>query len=299
MSFDVIVCSNFSSPTGMRAVRYLRRKKIKYFIESDGGFAGTGKGIKEKIKRYFIKGASGYFSTAKEHDKYYLTYGAQEDKLFRYPFTSLFEKDIVDSVPSAEKKEELRAQLGVSNKRVVLTVGQFIHRKGFDLLLRSASRLKDFDFYFVGGVATQEYTELKSQLNLDNVYFVGFTNKEQLKKYYQCADLFALPTREDIWGLVVNEAMANGLPVVSTQRCVSATELVKDDVNGYVIPTNDVDALTNAISTILSDEQKIIEMSKNSLDIIHNYTFEQMAKVHIQIFSLIRETEYDKAKTND
>ena len=54
-SFDVVVCSNFSSPTGMSAIRYMRRKKIKYLIESDGGFAGTGKGLKEKIKRMIIE----------------------------------------------------------------------------------------------------------------------------------------------------------------------------------------------------------------------------------------------------
>lgn len=55
---------------------------------------------------------------------------------------------------------------------------------------------------------TEEYQRIKEELELNNVYFVGFKTKDQLKQYYKAADLFVLPTREDIWGLVVNEAMA-------------------------------------------------------------------------------------------
>ena len=52
------------------------------------------------------------------------------------------------------------------------------------------------------------------------------------------ADVFVMPTREDIWGLVINEAMAYGLPVVSTDKCIAALELVKNGRNGYIIPPN-------------------------------------------------------------
>ena len=55
--------------------------------------------------------------------------------------------------------------------------------------------------------------------DLTNVHFVGFKTKEQLEDYYRAADLFVLPTREDIWGLVVAEAMAYGLGVITTNRC--------------------------------------------------------------------------------
>ena len=59
--FDHIICANFLSPTGMIAIEYMRLHKIPYFLESDGGFAKNGRGIKEKLKRHFISGAKGYF----------------------------------------------------------------------------------------------------------------------------------------------------------------------------------------------------------------------------------------------
>ena len=61
--FDYIICSNFTSPTGMLAIQYMRKHSINYYLECDGGFAKNGEGVKEGIKRYFITGANGYFST--------------------------------------------------------------------------------------------------------------------------------------------------------------------------------------------------------------------------------------------
>jgi len=283
--YDKIVVCNYSTPTGRIAINYMRRHKIKYFIEGDGGFAKSGKGLKEKLKRYFLKNASGYLSTAEEHDKYYLTYGAEKEKIFRYPFTSLFYKDIIDTVPSKENKLKLREELGIREKKVILSVGQFIYRKGFDVLINAMKNQNEtVGCYFVGGKETEEYINLKNRLSLNNVHFVGFKNKEELKKYYQSADLFVLPTREDIWGLVINEAMSNGLPIISTNRCIAGLELVKNGENGFIVPVDDVDALSQKIETILSSEQILETMGKKSLDKIRDYTFEQMAKRHMEIF---------------
>lgn len=61
----------------------------------------------------------------------------------------------------------------------------------------------------------------------DNIVFVEFKTKEDLIDYYRAADLFVLPTREDIWGLVVNEAMAAGTPVITTTNCGAGMEILK------------------------------------------------------------------------
>ena len=280
-SYDKIICTNFSTITGMLAISYMRAKKIPYFLESDGGFAGSGRGIKEFIKKYFIKGACGYFSTAKEHDKYYLTYGAKKDKLIRYPFTALKSEDILETAPTKEEKAEYKKELGIEEEKVILSVGQFIHRKGFDVLLSAAKKLpSDCGIYIVGGEPTEEYISLKESFGLKNIHFVGFKLKEELKKYYKAADLFVLPTRMDIWGLVINEAMAAGLPVVTTNKCIAGLELVENGVNGYIAPINDPESLAEGINNTLI----IPEMGHISLEKIRNYTIEEMAKRHIEIF---------------
>ena len=281
--YDHIVVSNFLYPTGMMAVRYLRRKKIPYQLESDGGFAGSGKGFKEKIKKYFVSGAELYFSTAKEHDRYYLTYGAEADKIVRYPFSSLHDADIIKSPVSKEERALLRSELGMREEKILLTAGRFIHCKGYDLLIKAMKHkdLENVGCYIVGGQAPEEYTSLVSELGLENIHFVDFKQKEELAKYYKAADSFVLPTRKDVWGLVVNEAMAFGLPVITTDKCTAGLELVKDGENGFIVPTEDVEALQSAII------QSVVHPLNNekSLEIIRHYTCEEMAKRHIEIWT--------------
>ena len=283
-NFDKIICANFTSPTGMIAIRYMRKKKIKYWLESDGGFAKNGKGFKEKLKKYLIKGAEGYLSTGKAHDEYYLMYGAEKERIHRYPFTSIHESYVEKAVSSAEEKLALREKLQIPEEKVVLAVGQFIYRKGFDVLLKAAIELpKNVGFYFVGGTPTKEYLDLREANGLSNVHFVGFKDKQALKEYYRAADLFAFPTREDIWGLVVNEAMANGLPVITTDKCVAGLELVKEGENGYLVPTDDVKALKQGIEKIFATQENVTLMGEKSLEIISNYTIESMVKRHLEI----------------
>ena len=281
-NFDKIICADFTSLTGMIAIKYMRRHKISYYLESDGGFAKSGKGLKEKLKRYYIKGAKGYFSTACEHDKYYLAYGATEDKLMRYPFTSLKDEDIEKFVVSDEEKNKLRDKLAVKEEKIVLAVGQFIHRKGFDVLLKATENFDNsVGFYFVGGNPTEEYLNYKK----DNVHFIGFKNKSELKEYYRMSDMFVLPTREDIWGLVVNEAMANGLPVVTTDKCIAGLELVKQGENGYIVPVDNVEELSKSIKFVLENNVDN-KMGEKSLEIIEDYTIEKMAKKHLKILGI-------------
>ena len=167
---------------------------------------------------------------------------------------------------------------------IAISIGQFIRRKGFDVLLRAwAQEPKEDHLYIIGAQPTEEYLELKDSLGLDNVHFEGFKCKEELKEYYQAADLFILPTREDIWGLVINEAMANGLPVITTDRCVAGLELVRDGVNGYIIPVDDVDILVKRIHQIAENSELQMSMKQASLATISEWTIENMAKKHIEV----------------
>ena len=189
--FDRIIISNIASPTGIFAITYLKLHRIPYWIEGDGAFVKEHEGIKRLLKKYLIKGAVGYFSTSDTHDRYYLSYGAKKDRIFRYPFTSLHNKDIIQSAPTYSQKLEMRSELNITEDKIVLTVGQFIKRKGFDLLLEAAADFyEDVGFYFVGGEPTDEYISLAK--GKKNIHFIGFKSPDILKKYFLCADVFAL-----------------------------------------------------------------------------------------------------------
>lgn len=168
---------------------------------------------------------------------------------------------------------------------MILTVGQFIPRKGFDVLLKACIGLdNDIGIYFVGGSPTSEYIDLVERNNLRNVHFIGYKSKDDILKYYRAADVFVLPTREDIWGLVVNEALSCGIPVISTTQCGAALEQIKDGENGYIIDADDSVMLKRTIEKILDYPNPEI-MKKNALMMARNYTIEKMMLAHMEMFN--------------
>ena len=183
-----------------------------------------------------------------------------------------------------EEKKALRQKLGIPEEKMVVSVSRFISSKRLDMLIRSAAELgKHVGVYLIGGKPTEEYLKIQKELGAKNVHFVGFLKKDRLTEYYRAADLFALPTQTDVWGLVINESMACGLPVVTTDRCVAGLELVENGKNGYIIPVDDQQALTEAIRSTLEGDCRA--MGAAALETIRPYTIENMAAAHVEIFS--------------
>jgi glycosyltransferase involved in cell wall biosynthesis len=110
---------------------------------------------------------------------------------------------------------------------------------------------------------------------------------EELAEYYKAADVFVLPTREDIWGLVVNEAMAHGLPIISTNKCNSAKELIRGGSAGFIIPPDDPDELSQRIMELVDKSDHRERMSQNSLRISREHTIERMASEYVKLFHKI------------
>lgn len=274
-----IIIGNPLTPTGMIALLYCRLFRIPFILQSEGGFRGSGKGLKEKFKKFLMTKARLYLSGMRGESEYFLGYGATADKLRWYPFTSL-QADAIDEKPvSAEQQQQARELLGIPEPQMVISVGRPIPVKGFDVLLEAKRALpEDVGLYFVGGKATEEYLRFIETHRLKNVHFVEHCSYETLRKYYHAADLFILATRGDTWGLVINEAMANGLPVITTNRCVAGLQLIEEDVNGYIVPVDDSLAMAEKIKQLLDDKTLREKMAANNIEKIQPYTIENMAK---------------------
>lgn len=276
--YDAIVISNMATLTGILAVGWLRLRKIPYVIQGDGGFAGSGQGLKEKLKKYIISGATLCLSTGVSHDAYYNAYGARA--IERIPFTSLWQHQVCQAPAAAEEKQALRQKLSLPKGRLILAVGQFIPRKGFDVLLSAFRDIpEDVCLCIVGGEPPQSYLDLLQEQNRQKCIFLPFVRHEAIGEYFRAADLFVLPTREDIWGLVINEAMAFGLPVITTDRCGAGLELV-DPSNGALVAVEDAEGLRQAMLTVLSAD--LTAMGRRSLEKMADYTFENTAAAHIR-----------------
>lgn len=280
--YDHVVVTNFSDFTGILAILWMKIRHIEYEVESDGAFPNYEKSYKDKIKKFLFSSAKRCFSTAMLNDEYYLLNGVSKEKIVRYPFTSVLDEDVLLKPVSKAEKLMIREKLKIEEKHVILAVGQFIHRKGFDVLIQAASYLNnDYGLYIIGGTPTEEYIKLIGDLNLTNIHFLPFQGEESLDQYYKAANVFVHPTREDIWGLVVNEAMAKGLPVVTTNQCIAGMEMIEENINGKIVPVDDEKALADAICYCVKDSN----MARKSIEKALKFTIQNMSYKHLEVWS--------------
>lgn len=282
--YDVIVIGMYSTYTAMLAMLWMKLCRIPYYISTDGGFIVEESSTKKRFKTMLLSSAKYWLGTGKIAREYLVYYGANNDQIFDYPFSSLDEKDILPEIMRYEDKVQLRNKLSIKGKKVIITVGQFIHRKGLDILLNAFRKIKkdDIELLIIGGSESRLIEEFGEEIPY-GVTILPFMSKDELFEYYKAADLFVLPTREDVWGLVINEAMACGLPVITTEKCGSGAELIEEGRNGYIVPVEDVDALAMSMKKIL-ESNSLEEKGIESLRIIEKYTFQTMAKTHYDIF---------------
>lgn len=287
--FDIFVVGGYSTPTGILSIATLKRRKIPFVINSDGGFPKNDSWLSGKIKRSLISAANWWLSSGTKCTDYLLYYGAEKTKVFEYPFTSITYADLKLPPLTMERKLSLKRKYALKDL-VILAVGQFIHRKGFDILLDVWSKIetKNACLIIIGsGPESRFYQEIISNNQLKNVTLIDFLEKQRLCEFYQLSDLFVFPTRYDIWGLVLNEALAFGLPVISSKQAASSWDLVVDEKNGFMVDISRQEELTCRLQSLLDNPELLKIYSQNSLDMIQNYTIENMAQRHMDIFEEI------------
>lgn len=276
-NYDVVVVGGYATPTGALAILTLKILGRPYVLNVDGPLrAASAQSARSHIKRLFIGGAEGYLATGREAAESLIRFGAESTHVHVYPFSSVSAKDIPKSLSPAYQSPSAPFR--------VLAVGQFIHRKGFDVLLRSAALLGNrYEFQIIGGNETEEYARLRESLGLRNVEFAPFKSPAELRKDYRSADVFVLPTREDVWGLVVNEAMAQGVPVITTSACGAGVEMVIQGGNGYLIEPDSARALADAIRRVERGLSAGPALREGALRTARRYTIESMAEAHMTI----------------
>lgn len=294
--YDFIVLGDYSTLTSILAAVFMRvGGGVKYIISIDGAYERQGGGVKEVIKRYIISHAFHYFSTSKTSDEYLIKYGAQESNITRYNFTSLNKDDILETKLSRKEKEKFRRELKIEEEIAILVVGRFVKSKGIDFVLNAADCMPDeVGYYIVGDVPTADYLSIVRKKELKTVHFIRFQVKEELKKYYKACDIFVFPTRYDPWGLVVNEAMANGMPILSTDQSAAALHFIQDNENGFLYKVDDKEDYIRKLKVMCSDLSLLNKMSEKNIDLIQDYSIEKMAEQHLVAFLALQKEDLEK-----
>ncbi len=184
--------------------------------------------------------------------------------------------------------KKLVKKLGTGGKTVLISVSRLSRRKGLDYLLRAVAALGDgVKLIMVGdGVERESLTKLSDELGIrDRVVFVGKVPNEKLLDYYNLADIFVLPSLHEGMGIVFLEAMACGLPVVTT-NIGGMVDFVKDGKTGLLVDPKNAEQLSDALSKLITDKKLRGRIAKSGERLVRTeYTWGEAAKRYLEVFN--------------
>ncbi len=202
--------------------------------------------------------------TSRRVMNFWASAGVTAEKIrLNYKLTSILEPN-KDTITRAI---QLKKKLGY--KKIVLFVGRLIPEKGVDYLIRAFanfSRFNEAGLLIVGdGPERNQLQKLCKDLDLSNVNFIWRpSDRADIEPYFVLCDILVLPSitlkHHEEWGLVVNEAMSIGKPVIVSSSVGCAYELVKNAVNGYVVPEKNVDQLFEALKKLIINDDLRLQM---------------------------------------
>jgi 1,2-diacylglycerol 3-alpha-glucosyltransferase len=282
---DVVVCGGYNYLASWQTLRWARAREIPFLVWSESNLQDMrrGRAPVEFLKRKFLKQCSGFAVPGKSAFQYLESFGIESSSIFTAP--NAVDNELYAQATAAvhADREKVRCELGLP-ERYFLYVGRLVREKGvFDLLaayarLDAGPRAK-IGLVFVGdGAARTSLMQQAAAISPGEIKFPGFAQREQLTAYYALADVFILPTHTDPWGLVVNEAMASGLPIIVTTVAGCAVDLVREGWNGFQVLPGDTAALAYAMRKIAVDPVLRATMTTNSSQLIAQYSPEAWAE---------------------
>lgn len=237
------------------------------------------------VTRYFYRHADAIVTYGEHVSRYLVSEGVSPERIF-------VAAHAVDNASynrhiSEEDKATLRRELGIAaDQKVLLFVGRLEEGKGLTYLLEAFAGLRrdDVVLVFVGsGSKRSQIEELALEYGVaDRVRFAGYVEPENTIYYFSIAWALALPScttalLRETWGLVVNEAFNQGVPVIATDVVGAvAGGLVQDGVNGLVVPQRDSAALGRAVGRLLDDPALHDSLSQQARQIIEGWDNEKM-----------------------
>jgi len=273
---DAIVCGGYNYLSALQALRWAKRSQVPFVLwsESTSGDHRSRHTLVELLKRRFLKNCDAFVVPGKSARQYLEQFEVPPDRIFIAPNAVDIALFSAGRGPQTSPVR-LRSQLALPNK-YFLFVGRLVRAKGVLDLLEAYALLapelrEQFSLVFAGeGPMRSELESRARDIYPGTVHFAGFVQRDDLADYYALADCLVLPTYSDTWGMVINEAMAAGLPVICTRVAGCAADLVHD--NGRLVPVGDASELASAMGEIARDPVLRGRMSSESRELIRGFS---------------------------
>jgi glycosyltransferase involved in cell wall biosynthesis len=236
-----------------------------------------GHALVEFIKDEYLQRCSGFVAPGKTAREYLRAHKISDRLIFTAP--NAIDNDFFTRAAAEARRKApgLREELHLPD-RYFLFVGRLVREKGVFELLSAYAKLDQQVRRQVGlvlagdGTLRHQLQEQAASIFPGTVTFAGFVHREQLPVYYALAETLVLPTYSDTWGLVVNEAMACGLPVILSRAAGCAADLLIENRNGMLVSPRDVTSLANAMQSLACAPDLRANMAADSLRHIGDYS---------------------------
>jgi glycosyltransferase involved in cell wall biosynthesis len=263
-----IICTGYSAGT-MAAARYARRAGIPLAI-----WSGTTESVQERAwwrrrqRRWLVGKSNAFLAYGTEARQYLVALGAPAERVFiawNTVDTSRFDR--LAGAHTPDRYEPLR----------LLTVGYLERRKRVDRAIRAVAAAVERGLDIVLDIAGEgsERAALERLARdcgvADRVRFLGYRDYDALQAAYAGAHAFLFTTGRDIWGLVLVEAMAAGLPCLASIRAGATRDLVLEDETGYAVDFDDTDAVVDRLARLRRDPGRIEYMGNEARNRIRDH----------------------------
>lgn len=282
---DAVLVFGWAFNSHLRCIRYFHKKKTVLF-RGDSTLLDESSSIKTMLRRIFLRWVYRHIDYAlyvgTNNRNYFLAHGLKEKQLLYAPHAIDNARFKDRDNRYQQKADALRASLGFTKEDVVLLfAGKLEQKKNPFFLLDLVKKINvpSLKILFAGNGVLE--TELKKAAAGDNrIAFIDFQNQLTMPVVYRVADIFMLPSNGpgETWGLALNEAMACGKPVVASFKAGGAIDLIKENVNGFIICDNDSTQFEGFLQASLKDKDLLLPMGKASEVIIRNFCFENITE---------------------
>jgi glycosyltransferase involved in cell wall biosynthesis len=275
---DAILVYGWNFRSHLKIIRHFKNK-IPVWFRGDSTLLNEKDNLKSILKKVVLKWVYSHidlaFYTGTNNKEYFLQYGVRPHQLIK-AFHA------VDNERFNNKKERYsqeaslwRADLKISTGALVfLYAGKLSPEKGLETLLKAFKSVSNYQVHLlIVGNGPLE-AELKKKYAVANsITFIDFQNQRLMPVLYQLCDVLVLPSTSESWGLGVNEAMAAGRPVIVSDKCGGAVDLVENGKNGFTFIAGDINDLALKMKTMMDHKNELGTWGENSLSRVREFTW--------------------------
>jgi glycosyltransferase involved in cell wall biosynthesis len=287
---DCILVFGWNFKSHLQCIRYFKGKLPVLFRGDSNLLDKNDSWILNLIRALYMKwiyrNVDLFLYVGQANKSYFIKYGTKNKQLHFTPHA------VDNDRFSISATTNYRQMLGISNNDLIfLFAGKFEEKKNPILLINAFSKISTntVRLVFVGsGYLETEMINLVNTLEFNirsRIHFLGFQNQSLMPAVYQMCDVFVLPSKGpgETWGLSVNEAMASSKPIIVSNKCGCALDLVIDNINGFVFESENLGSLSEKMNFMISQNNNLKIMGNQSQIIIQKWSFNNIVKSIEQI----------------